>query len=68
MPNPTQPSRYRLSVGVAVAATTATVAWTESGGTPRRSVTIDQTPQGFALFCCSSAWQTLVIFPPRPWL
>ena len=48
MPNPTQPSRYRLYAGVDVAAKTATVAWAEPGGTPSRSVTIDQTPQGFA--------------------
>ena len=48
MPNPTQPSRYRLYAGVDVAATTATVAGAEPGGTPRRSVTIAQTPQGFA--------------------
>lgn len=48
MRDSTQSAPYGLYVGVDIAATTATVAWTESGGTPSRSLTIDQTPHGFA--------------------
>ncbi len=40
--------RYRLFVGVDIAATTATVAWQGGGAAPSRPCIIDQTPQGFA--------------------
>jgi transposase len=42
------PPRYRLFVGVDIAATTATVAWREPGGSVGRAITIEQSPQGFA--------------------
>src|SRR5947208_257373 len=40
--------RYRLFVGVDIAATTATVAWREASGSTSRTITIEQSPQGFA--------------------
>jgi len=42
------PPRYRLFVGVAIAATTATVAWRGPGESADRTITIEQSPQGFA--------------------
>src|SRR6476646_11941840 len=40
--------RYRLFVGVDIAATTATVAWQAAGGPAIRPCTIEQSRQGFA--------------------
>ncbi len=42
------PARYRLFVGVDIAAQTFTTVWMAPGATPGRPVTLDQTPQGFA--------------------
>ena len=42
------PSPYRLFVGVDIAAATFTAVWVDAGGSPRRPVTLEQTPQGCA--------------------
>ena len=42
------PSRYRLFVGVDIAAATATAVWLTPGAAPSRPFTLAQTPQGFA--------------------
>ena len=42
------PPRYRLFVGVDIAATTATVAWQAAGAPPIRPFAIEQSSQGFA--------------------
>ena len=42
------PSRYRLFVGVDIAAATFTAVWREAGVAPSRPLTLEQTPQGFA--------------------
>jgi transposase len=42
------PSRYRLFVGVDIAAATFTAVWVEREATPSRPVTLEQTPHGFA--------------------
>ena len=42
------PARYRLFVGVDIAAQTFTTVWMAPGASPGRPVTLDQTPQGFS--------------------
>ena len=42
------PARYRLFVGVDIAAQTVTTVWMAPGASPGRPVTLDQTPQGFS--------------------
>jgi len=41
-------SPARLYIGIDIAAATFTAVWMELGAAPRRPVTLDQTPQGFA--------------------
>src|SRR4051794_81937 len=41
------PPRYQLFVGVDIAATTATVAWRGPRESAGRTITIEQSPQGF---------------------
>ncbi len=43
------PSAYRLFVGVDIAAATFTAVWMAPGAAPGRPLTLDQTPQGFAV-------------------
>lgn len=40
--------RYRLFVGIDIAATSCAVAWMRAGAQPTRAITIKQTPAGFA--------------------
>ena len=47
MTSPTSGVTYSLFVGIDMAATTASVAWISPGNKVTRSLTIDQSPQGF---------------------
>jgi transposase len=48
MATPSASSGYRLFVGVDIAATSAAASWMAPSGRPTRSITIDQTMQGYA--------------------
>ena len=48
MPHSSATADYALFVGVDIAAATVTASWLAPGGTPSRSVTVEQTPHGHA--------------------